>query len=54
MNLIHKVLPVHNVVPNSCYEAKKIIFDLSLDSMKIHVSINDCVLFRKEYNGVDL
>ncbi|CAA0813526.1 Unknown protein [Striga hermonthica] len=49
LELLKKALPSGEVLPQSYYEAKKIIRDLGLDYEKIHACVNDCVLFRKEH-----
>ncbi|XP_020266395.1 uncharacterized protein LOC109841877 [Asparagus officinalis] len=41
-------MPLGNNVPQSWYEAKRIMSDLGLNCEKIHACPNDCVLFWKE------
>ena len=41
-----------NVLPNRMYEAKKILFMMGMEYKKIHACPNDCVLYRKEYEGL--
>ena len=43
-----KKLPTDNELPDSTYEAKKVICPLGLDVQKIHACINDCILYRGE------
>ena len=45
---IKKMLPKDNELPDSTYEAKKIICPLGLEVQKIHACINDCILYRGE------
>lgn len=49
LDLFKEVLPAGAQIPNSYYEAKKIIQDLGLDYTKIDACKNDCILYRKEY-----
>lgn len=53
LELLKEALPNGERLPNSYYEAKKIICDLGLDYLKIHACKNDCVLFWKEYEEVN-
>ena len=45
--------PDGNLVPESFYNAKKIIRDLGLDYEKIDACIDDCVLYRNEYADLE-
>ncbi|XP_028804063.1 uncharacterized protein LOC114759139 [Neltuma alba] len=47
--LLKDVLPEGALVPNSFYEAKKIIRDLGLDYNKIDACGNDCILYWGEH-----
>ncbi|GFS37987.1 potassium transporter family protein [Actinidia rufa] len=49
----NRVLPKCNLVPNSTYEARKILSDLGLSYELIDACINDCVLFWKENAMLD-
>lgn len=49
LELFRLALPDDHVVPNSLYEAKKMIRDLGLDYEKIDACVNDCVLYRNEH-----
>ncbi|KAL8160183.1 LOW QUALITY PROTEIN: hypothetical protein V2J09_001720 [Rumex salicifolius] len=40
-----------NSIPDSYYEAKKLIKDLGLDYIKIDACRNDCILYWKEYEN---
>ena len=42
-----------NEFPETTYEAKKSICPLGLDVQKIHACINDCILYRGEYENMD-
>ncbi|KAK1631840.1 hypothetical protein QYE76_006155 [Lolium multiflorum] len=35
------------------YEAKKVVFPLGLEVLKIHACINDCILYRGEYENLN-
>jgi hypothetical protein len=48
-----KMLPKDNELPASKYEAKKIICPLGLEVQKIHACINDCILYRGEYENLN-
>ena len=45
---IMKKLPKDNELPDSTYEAKKVLCPLGFDVQKIHAYINDCILYRGE------
>ncbi|XP_006586481.1 uncharacterized protein [Glycine max] len=47
--LLKNMLPNDNKLPNSHYEAKKILCPVGLEYKKIHACRNDCVLYRKEF-----
>lgn len=49
LSLFREVLPKRALVPNSYYEAKKVIQELSLDYNKIYAGKDDCVLFWREH-----
>ncbi|XP_015619179.1 uncharacterized protein [Oryza sativa Japonica Group] len=51
--LLKKLFPQPNSLPTSTYEAKKLICPLSLGVRKIHACVNNCILFRKEYEDLD-
>ncbi|KAK1646774.1 hypothetical protein QYE76_064579 [Lolium multiflorum] len=53
LTIIKRKLPRGNELPASTYEAKKIVCPLGLDVQKIHACINDCVLYRGEYENLD-
>jgi hypothetical protein len=43
-----KKLPKDNELPDSTYEAKKVLCPLGLEVQKIHTCINDCILYHGE------
>jgi hypothetical protein len=49
LELLTKVMPKTNGLPSSTYQAKKIIYPLTLDTEKIHAYPNHCILYRKEH-----
>ena len=54
LKILKKKLPKDNELPDSTYEAKKVLCPLGLDVQKIHACINDCILYRgKEYENLD-
>ena len=54
LKIVKQKLPKDNELPDSAYEAKKIICPLGLDVQKIHACINDCILYRgEEYENMD-
>src|SRR6266542_3672347 len=54
MDLIHEMLLKGNKLPTSTNEAKKLISPLSLDVVTIHACQNHCILYRKEYEDLDI
>nr|XP_051229794.1 uncharacterized protein LOC127347667 [Lolium perenne] len=53
LKIINKMLPGENVLPSSTYEAKKVVCPLGLEVQKIHACINDCILYRGEYENLN-
>ncbi|XP_075076774.1 uncharacterized protein LOC142163391 [Nicotiana tabacum] len=49
LRFFKEVLPEGSFVPNSFYEAKKVLQDLGLGYTKIDVRENDCILYWREY-----
>ena len=47
-----EIFPEGNELPNSTYEAKKLMCPMGMEYEKIHACPNDCVLYRNEH--VDL
>jgi hypothetical protein len=48
LQFFNDLLPKANVLPQSMYQAKKIICQLGLEVEKIHACRNDCMLFRNK------
>jgi hypothetical protein len=53
LKIVKKMLPKDNELPASTYEAKKIVYPLGLEVQKIHACINDCILYRGEYENLN-
>ncbi|XP_056697938.1 uncharacterized protein [Spinacia oleracea] len=53
LELLREKFPMAQL-PKSYNESKNIIKDLGLDYKKIHACPNDCILYRKEYEGADV
>ncbi|OIT36597.1 hypothetical protein A4A49_06472 [Nicotiana attenuata] len=49
LSFFKEVLPVESFVPNSFYEAKKVLRDLGLGYTKIDACQNDCILYWREH-----
>ena len=49
LGLFKEILLEDNVLPRSTNEAKKIVCTLELEVEKIHACVNDCILYRGEY-----
>ena len=47
------MLPEGNELPSTTYEAKKVVCPLGLEVQKIHAYLNDCILYRGEYEKLD-
>ena len=52
LELFHKILPKGNTLPTSHHEAEKIFFPMGMEYQKIHACPNDCILYRKEFEGL--
>ena len=52
LSLLAKFLPKSNEIPVSMYKAKKTMSALGLKYLKIHACPNDCILYRKENEGL--
>nr|CAH65856.1 OSIGBa0126J24.1 [Oryza sativa] len=50
LKLVKNILPGGNKLPETTYEAKKIVCPLGLEVHKIHACPNDCILYRGEEN----
>ena len=53
LKIMKPKLPKDNELPETTYEAKKTICPLGLDVEKIHACINDCILYREEYENLN-
>ncbi|CAA0820321.1 Unknown protein [Striga hermonthica] len=53
LRLLQNMLPEDNELPDSNYEAKKVLCPLGLGYKKIHACPNDCVLYRNEYKSLE-
>ena len=53
LKLLGKAFPAINTVPKSYDDAKKFLRCLGLGYESIHVCLNNCVLFRKQYAELD-
>ena len=53
LKLLGKAFPAVNTVPKSYDDAKKLLRRLGLGYESIHVCLNNCVLFRKQYAELD-
>src|ERR1051325_5180436 len=51
--LLRDMIPKDNVLPNRTYEAKKMLCSIGMSYDKIHVCLNDCILFRNEYASLN-
>jgi len=52
LELLHQLLPQDNTLLTSHYEAKKILCPMGMKYRKIHACPNDCLLYRKEFEGL--
>ena len=54
LKMIKKMLPKDNELPDSTYEAKKVVCPLGLEVQKIHACPTDCILYRgEEYENLN-
>src|SRR3954462_1137728 len=53
LKIFKKRLPKDNELPDSTYEAKKLVCPLGLEVQKIHACPNDCILYRGEYENLN-
>jgi hypothetical protein len=53
LKILSEAFPEFNTVPKSYDEAKKMLRELGLGYISIHVYPNNCVLFRKTYEDLD-
>ena len=50
LKLMKNILPESNTLPETTYEARKIVCPLGLEAQQIHACPNDCILYRGEEN----
>src|SRR3989337_1565820 len=53
LKIMKKKLPKDNELPDSTYEAKKVLCPLGLEVQKIHACPNDCIMYRGEYEDLN-
>ena len=53
LGIVKNMLPEGNELPSTTYEAKKVFCPLGLEVQKIHACLNDCILYRDEYEKLD-
>ncbi|KAK1687067.1 hypothetical protein QYE76_047915 [Lolium multiflorum] len=53
LKMLKNMFPKNNELPSSTYEAKKVVCPLGLEVLKIHACINDCILYRGEYENLN-
>ncbi|KAK1610666.1 hypothetical protein QYE76_034339 [Lolium multiflorum] len=53
LKMLKNMFPKNNELPTSTYEAKKVVCSLGLEVLKIHACINDCILYRGEYENLN-
>ena len=53
LKVLSNMLPKDNVMPRSTYAVKKFLQKFDLGYKKIHACVNDCCLFRKDYESLE-
>ena len=53
LELLKKILPDQNTLPDKTYTAKKLVKDLRMDNQVIHPCRNDCILYWRENEHLD-
>ncbi|XP_073365533.1 uncharacterized protein [Aegilops tauschii subsp. strangulata] len=53
LKMLKNMFPKNNELPASTYKAKKVVCPLGLEVLKIHACINDCILYRGEYENLN-
>lgn len=51
LELLKDMLPKDNELPNRTYDANKILCSMGMNYERIHACPNDCILYRKDYEG---
>lgn len=54
LEIVCDMLPHPNTLPNSMYLTKKLLKTFDLGYEKIHACVNDCCLFRKDLESLDI
>jgi len=49
---LHEILLEGNTLPTNHYKAKKILCPMDVEYRKIHACQNDCIFYRKEFEGL--
>jgi len=52
LELFYEILPEGNTMSTNHYKVKKILCPMGMEYQKIHVCLNDCILYRKEFEGL--
>ena len=52
--LLKKMLPKDNEMPSTTYEVKQLVCPLGLEVQKIHACPKDCILYRGDYENLDV
>jgi len=50
--LLNEMLPNGNTLPTHNYNAKKILCPMGMEYKRIHACPNDCIFYRKEFEGL--
>ena len=50
--LLNEMLPYGNTLPTRNYDAKKILYLMGMEYKRIDACPNDCILYRKEFEGL--
>ncbi|XP_074266648.1 uncharacterized protein LOC141589927 [Silene latifolia] len=53
LQLLSEILPDGNELPKRTYDAKKILYPMGVDYVKVHACPNDCILYRKDYKDLN-
>ncbi|KAK1653218.1 hypothetical protein QYE76_071023 [Lolium multiflorum] len=53
LKMLKNMFPKNNELPAITYEEKKVVCPLGLEVLKIHACINDCILYRGEYENLN-
>ena len=47
------MLPEDNELLDHTYDVKKILCSIGMNYERIHASFNDCILYKKDYEGLE-